>query len=75
MMRKSVLVLLVAFIALVGVLGFGGSARAAIDLPWETTYDCPDWTQSDWINNYTQPDCNGIHSGVTGFVVAVRKNR
>ncbi|RKY37034.1 MAG: hypothetical protein DRP78_02115 [Candidatus Omnitrophota bacterium] len=39
----------------VGILGFGGSARAEVDLPWFTTYDCADW------NQYSDPlVCDGL---------------
>jgi len=31
------------------------SASAAVDLPWSTTYDCPDWTQ-----NVNQITCDGL---------------
>ena len=51
MMRKSVLVLLVASLA---VFGFGESAKAAIDLPWSTTYDYGEWEWSP--SNYHPPN-------------------
>src|SRR4030065_730815 len=45
------------FIVLVlgwGVL-FAPAAQAVVTLPWSTTYNCPDWTQSDGV-----PSCDGL---------------
>ncbi|MEA1925075.1 MAG: hypothetical protein U9M95_04325 [Candidatus Altiarchaeota archaeon] len=54
--RKKIIA--VALVVAVGVLWFGESTRAAIDLPWETTYNCSDW------NNYTDPlSCDGLSKG------------
>ena len=38
--------------------------NAAVNLPWSTTYNCPDWTQSNGLSNIT---CDGLstHGGWT----------
>ena len=37
---------------------FAPAADAAVPLPWSTTYNCPDWTQSDGLNGVVQ--CDGL---------------
>jgi hypothetical protein len=39
------------------------AAEAAVTLPWSTTYNCPDWTQSDW--SPVGCDGLGVHGGWT----------
>src|SRR4030066_420726 len=47
------------FVFIVLVLGWGvlfaPAAQAVVTLPWSTTYNCPDWTQSDGV-----PSCDGL---------------
>ena len=43
-------------------MSFAPAAQAAVTLPWSTTYNCPDWTQSDGL--YPPAiNCDGL----TGF--------
>ncbi|MBJ6727572.1 hypothetical protein [Geomesophilobacter sediminis] len=40
------------------VFGCSGYASAAVSLPWQTTFNCADWTQT--INPGTDPVCDGL---------------
>ncbi|MEA1925078.1 MAG: hypothetical protein U9M95_04340 [Candidatus Altiarchaeota archaeon] len=63
-MKNKISIVIISLILTAGVLGLGGSAEAAVDLPWSTTYDCNEWTQSDGLYNV---NCDGLagHGGWT----------
>ncbi len=40
-------------------MSFAPAADAAVPLPWSTTYNCPDWKQSDGLSEQAV-NCNGL---------------
>ncbi len=57
---KTAIIFLTVFF---GVLFFAKASLAAVNLPWSTTYDCPDW------NNINDPlSCDGIDKGLGGAI-------
>ncbi|HJX18604.1 MAG TPA: hypothetical protein VJ437_10455 [Acidiferrobacterales bacterium] len=62
-MRKSLHSTFVVLALGWGVLS-APAAQAAVTLPWSTTYNCPDWTQSDGL--YGVVNCDDL-SGAGGW--------
>lgn len=57
-MKKCTRFNLLAAHILIIAAWFHGQALAAVTLPWQTTYNCPDWTQT--INPSSNPVCDGL---------------
>ena len=51
-------------IAIITILYYPDNSHSAVNLPWSTTYNCPEWTQSNGLSNV---NCDGL-AGHGGWV-------
>ena len=69
---KSLLKQLLLFLLLSFSIVYPSLGIAGVDLPWSTTYDCDEWTQSDG-RSVNDVNCDGL-AGHGGWVCSGGRN-